>query len=170
VKGYALAAILFVAVLTSCVKHEPLTTAYQPITTFSGRLLVISPKHRFQVEIDWQADDKHGQLRLTHALSGRVVNVEWQGKRMFWHDNAEVLNWQPLSEQALKDMGVIFPPWILAKIFLGQYPDTMQSKGKQMWQGTWSGHQLQIKWSNEYQRLELIDFKRGQKAVVIIHE
>jgi hypothetical protein len=162
--------VVLLLLLASCAKHESLESAYTPITTFSGRLLVISPKHRFQVEIDWQADEKQGQLRLTHAVSGRVVNVQWQGKKMFWHDNAQMLNWQPLSQQALKDMGVILPPWMLAKIFLGKYPSTMQSKDNQVWKGTWAGNTMKIKWSNAYHRLELTDYKHGQRAVVIINE
>ncbi len=163
-----LAGLLLLFMLASCAKHESLNAAYAPITTFSGRLLVIAPKHRFQVEIDWQANQEKGQLRLTHALSGRVVFVQWQNHKMVWHDNSQQLSWQPLSEQALKDMGIILPPWRLAKVFLGQMPSSMQSKDKQVWKGTWSGIPMQIKWSNSYKRLELLDYKHGQRAVVII--
>ncbi len=167
-KWRTLAGLFLLVWLASCVKHEPLNTAYTPITTFSGRLLVMAPKHRFQVEIDWQANEEKGQLRLTHALSGRVVFVRWQGHRMFWLDNHEQLSWQPLSAQALKDMGIILPPWQLAKIFLGQMPDSMHSKDKRKWEGAWLGTPMQIKWSSNYKRLELIDYKHGQRAVVMI--
>ncbi len=157
--------ILFVA---SCVKHE--SSSFEPMTTFSGRLLVMDPKHRFQVELDWMANEKQGNLRITHALSGRVVFVQWKNKVMFWRDNDRTTVWTALSEQELVDMGVILPPWILARIFLGQYPESMQTKDKQLWQGSWNGIRLQIKWSNAYKRVDITDFEQGKRAVVIIHE
>jgi len=170
VRIYQIAGVLLALMLVSCAKHDVTPSAFEPVSTFSGRLLVMDPKHRFQVELDWQANETKGTLRLTHALSGRMVFVQWQGKKMFWHDNNSDLSWSLLSEEELKDMGVIFPPWTLAKVFLGQYPSSMQSQNKQLWKGTWDEKNLQIKWSNNYRRVELTDFKRGQKAIVIMNE
>ena len=162
-------AVLLIALLASCVKHET-TPSFEPANAFSGRLLVMDTKQRFQVELDWMANEKQGNLRITHALSGRVVFVQWKNKVMFWRDNDATVVWTPLSDQALKDMGVILPPWILAHIFLGKYPDSMQSKDEKMWKGTWGDAHLQIKWSNAYKRVEITDYKRGKRAIVIMHE
>jgi len=164
------ACLLLVLMFASCVKHDATTEVFEPISTFSGRLLVLDPKHRFQVELDWQSNEDKGTLRLTHALSGRMVFLQWQDKRMFWHDNNSTLNWSSMSEEKLKDMGVILPPWTLAKVFMGQYPSSMKTKDHQLWKGTWGDNALQIKWSNHYHRVELTDFNRGQKAIVIINE
>ncbi|MDQ7005018.1 MAG: hypothetical protein Q9N67_08950 [Ghiorsea sp.] len=165
-----LALLLVVALLASCVRHVEMVAAYKPITSFSGRLLVFDQKHRFQVELDWLANEEKGMLRLTHALSGRVVFVRWQGQDMYWRDNDKMLNWQGMSVAQLHDMGVLLPPWTLAHIFLGKYPDTMQSKDERMWKGTWDGYKLQVKWGSDYKRVEITDFKRGRKAIVIIHD
>ncbi|PCI02041.1 MAG: hypothetical protein COB79_03075 [Zetaproteobacteria bacterium] len=162
-------AIVLVLLTVSCVKHEAAPT-FEPITTFSGRLLVMDTKHRFQVELDWMANEKQGNLRITHALSGRVVFVQWKNKVMFWRDNDKTVAWESLSKQELKDMGVILPPWTLARIFLGQYPKTMQTKDEQLWKGTWDDARLQIKWSDTFRRVEITDFKQGKRAIVIIHE
>lgn len=162
--------VCLLAVVSSCAKHETNQAGYEPIKSFSGRLLVLDPKHRFQVELDWLASEERGLLRLTHALSGRVVFVHWQGQNMYWRDNDKMLNWQGMSVAQLHEMGVLLPPWTLAKIFLGQYPDTMHSKDERLWKGEWDGHKLQIKWINHYKRVEITDFKRGRKAVVIIND
>ncbi len=154
----------------SCTKHDDMKSGFEPIQTFSGRLLVLDPKHRFQVELDWLANEEKGMLRLTHALSGRVVFVRWQGKEMFLRDNDIRLNWQILPESELKKMGVLLPPWQLARIFLGQYPDTMITKNHLEWKGEWNHHKLKVKWSNHYKRVEVTDYKRGSRAVVIIND
>jgi hypothetical protein len=164
-----LCVVLLLLTLAACAKHDAGQLSFLPITTFSGRLLVIDQKHRFQVEIDWQAEEKQGKLRLTHALSGRVVHVTWQDEKMFWHDNAQNISWEPLSRQALLDMGVILPPWVLAKVFLGDYPSTMHSKDNRLWKGRWGSNELKIKWASEQQRVELVDFKQGKRAVVIFN-
>jgi len=161
--------VVFVLLLGSCAKHGA-TPAFEPITSFSGRILVFDVSHRYQLELDWLANEERGHLRLTHALSGRVMFVQWKGQEMFWRDNAQQLNWQTLTLQQLTDMGVILPPWTLAKVFLGQYPSTMRTKDDLIWKGTWNDSKLQIKWSKSYQRVELTDFQNGRKATVIIHE
>lgn len=130
----------------------------------------MDPKHRFQVEMDWQANEEKGELRLTHALSGRVVHVIWQGEKMFWRDNEQILAWQPLSTAALREMGVILPPWTLAKVFLGDYPQTMHTKDGRLWKGRWDTVELEIRWASEQQRVVLVDFKHGKRAVVIFDE
>ncbi len=161
---------LLLLILTACAKHHTAPVNFIPKTTFSGRLLVMDPKHRFQVEIDWQTNKKKGELRLTHALSGRVVHVTWQGKKMFWRDNEAMLAWQPLSEARLREMGVILPPWTLAKVFQGDYPQSMHSKDGRLWKGHWGAVELEIRWASEQQRVALVDFKRGNRAVVIFDE
>ncbi len=165
-----LALILVAVLLAACVKNTEVLPAYEPITSFSGRLLVFDQKHRFQLELDWLANEDKGMLRLTHALSGHVVFVRWQGEDMYWRDNAKVLNWQGMSVSQLHEMGVLLPPWTLAKIFLGQYPRTMYSRDKLLWRGEWDGYPLQVKWVEGYKRVEIVDFKRGRKAVVLIHD
>jgi len=161
-----LALLLF----ASCAKHDSAGNSFEPITSFSGRILVFDVKQRFQLELDWMASEERGHLRLTHALSGRVMFVQWKGQKMFWRDNHQALNWQPLTTKELTDMGVILPPWTLAKVFLGQYPASMKTKNDLLWKGKWDDSQLQIKWSKSYKRVELTDFKAGRKAVVIIHD
>jgi len=155
----------------ACVKHDVPIAELKPIAEFTGRLLVINQAHRYQMEIDWQADDKQGKLRLTHALTGQVVDVAWQEKTMLWRNSATHTTWQPLSVKQLKRYGIIFPPWVLRRIFLGEMPDTMKTKDGRLWQGMWSDDiHLMVRWSATQQRVEMVDMKHGRKAVVIFDE
>jgi len=154
-----------------CVKHDVVVAELRPIAEFSGRLLVINQAHRYQLEIDWRADEKQGQLRLTHGLTGQVVDVSWQEETMLWRNSTTHTAWQPLSAEELKRYGIIFPPWILRRIFLGEMPDTMKTKDGRLWKGMWDEEtHLTVRWSATQQRVEMIDMKHGRKAVVIFNE
>jgi hypothetical protein len=160
---------------TACAPHvspeqATLRPVFTPIHAFSGRLLVISPKKKFQVEIDWEATENKGELRLTHGLSGRIVEVIWQNEAMLWRDTSVQEAWQTLQEQDLAEMGILLPPWDLAKVFTGDMPASMKQVKPLYWQGQWDEADLKVKWSETQQRLELMDLKRGQKAVVIFDE
>ncbi|MDX8384474.1 MAG: hypothetical protein R8M45_10360, partial [Ghiorsea sp.] len=84
---------------------------FEPFTSFSGRLLVMNPKHRLQFEVDWQGDEQQGDLRITHAVSGRIIYVKWQDEAMLMLDAQQSLVWHALSEVELLDIGVMLPPW-----------------------------------------------------------
>jgi len=155
--------------LSFCVKHEA-KTEFKPKQDFSGRLLVLSQKHRFQLDMDWAGNATQGKVRLTHGLSGRIVDVRWLNQTMTWRDNQQVLSWQTLTEDDLLEMGVIFPPWVMAKIFMGDLPDTMHTKNQRTWKGQIAKHELQIVWADTQQKVELVDLKRGKKAVVMFDE
>ena len=168
-----LVALLGLLMLGACAKHVIEDRGSVPIEAFSGRLLVMATAKRFQVDIDWQGKEDNGSLRLTHASSGRIVDVIWENRSMLWRDNLNH-NWQPLTEQALSEMGVILPPWVLAKVFLGDLPNSMKTKDNFTWKGNWfyGGNKLDLKirWSSDRKRVELVDMKHAKKAVVIIDE
>jgi hypothetical protein len=167
---YGLQLLLLVLLATSCAKHSDTQQKFEPITTFSGRLLVISPEKRFQVDVDWQGTSEKGKLRLTHGLSGRVVDVVWLGHSMRWRDSSQTQQWRDLPEKGLLDMGVLLPPWTLAKVFVRNMPRSMKAKGNNVWQGVWDAVPLKIKWLGGQRRVEISDMKHGRRAVVIFHE
>lgn len=156
--------------LVNCAKHEVMQAQLKPIHSFSGRILVMDISHRFQLELDWNGDEKQGELKLTHGLSGRIVNVQWLGQNILWHDNESALAWQPLSAEALSDMGVILPPWALARIFLADLPVSMHSKDGSTWQGLMDGQALKIVWGDQQQRVSISDTRKGRKVVVIFYD
>ena len=167
---YGVQLLVLVLLMASCVKHSDVPQKFEPITTFSGRLLVISPEKRFQVDVDWQGTSEKGQLRLTHGLSGRVVDVAWLGHSMRWRDSSQTQQWRYLPKESLLDMGILLPPWTLAKVFSRNMPPSMKAKGNGVWQGIWDTVSLKIKWFGGQRRVEITDMKHGRRAVVIFHE
>jgi len=159
--------LLLSLVVSGCAKHDAVMPEFTPVMQFSGRVLVMTNAKRFQLELDWQADAYGGSMRLTHGMSGRVIDVVWRGKQMRWRDNHQDGHWRALTEEALKDMGIPMPPWQMAKVFQGTLPDTMTTKDYRTWQGRWLGVPLRIRWADQQQRVELLDMKQGWRVVVI---
>jgi len=141
------------------------------LTTFQGSLLVFSPKHRFQVQIQWQADLQQGHARLTHPASGRVVELRWQNKLLSMRDNQ--LNgqqWQTMTLEQLYDMGIVLPPWVLANILHRQIPKNLHSQGNNRWKGVLNHSVIQLHWQNNGHRLTMTDITHGRKAILRIDE
>ncbi len=156
--------------LVSCVKHDASSPLFVPVSQFTGRLLVMDHSQRFQVEVDWKGDERQGNLRLTHALSGRIVDIIWLEKEMVWRDNRQSASWRMLSEKGLVEMGIAFPPWTLARVFTGKVPQTMKTTDNRNWKGSWEGRELRIRWASNQQRVELSEIKTGRKAVVVFND
>jgi len=130
----------------------------------------MNPAHRWQFEVDWQGDEAQGDLRITHGLSGRVVYVKWVQQSMTMLDSSQSALWRPLSQASLLEMGVMLPPWTLARVFLGDLPSTMHSQDKHTWQGSWGEAKLRLRWSNSFHKLELLEMKHGRRLVLLFDE
>lgn len=157
-------------ILGACVKQNTVVEKFTPVSAFSGRILVMSQSHRFQLAVDWKSRGEQGEMRLTHGSSGRIVDIVWRNKKMRWRDNAQSVLWADLSEQALIEMGVILPPWLLANIFLGEMPDTMVTEDNRAWKGTWAENRLSVRWASKQQKVDLLDIKHGRRVVVVFDE
>jgi len=161
--------------LTACatvkINNEPMDQKKMPvITAFQGSLLVFSPKHRFQVLIQWQADLHQGHARLTHAASGRVVELRWQGEVLSMRDNQHKdIAWQRVSVEQLQDLGIVLAPWVLAKVLHQQIPKALHSKDGETWRGKLDHSVIQLRWQNDYHRLTMTDITHGRKAVLRIN-
>ncbi|MDQ6979762.1 MAG: hypothetical protein Q9M09_06220, partial [Mariprofundaceae bacterium] len=93
---HTLLTIALLWLLAACSAHQPLSTSRQagdtapaigPYPQLSARLIVMQPNHRWQVMMDWQGNAHAGTARLTHAASGRVLLIRWQGKQTKMLDN-----------------------------------------------------------------------------------
>ncbi|MDX8406175.1 MAG: lipoprotein insertase outer membrane protein LolB [Mariprofundus sp.] len=137
-----------------------------PYSLFSGRLIVIEPSRRWQVQIDWNAPTAdQGRLRLTHAASNTIIEFRWQGVSMRVRDNHNS-NWRAISADQLAEHGIVLPPQQLARILKGKMPATFQQTGPGQWQS--NDHSVRLHWHNDSQRLVMTDIKHGRKATLII--
>ncbi|MDQ6995316.1 MAG: hypothetical protein Q9M18_06945 [Mariprofundaceae bacterium] len=137
------------------------------ITAFQGRLLVFSPKHRFQVLIGWHADLHQGYARLTHAASGRVMELHWQGEHLRMRDNqVSTSQWRTVDEKQWQEMGIVLPPWSLAKILHHQMPQSLHSNDGKLWKGKINGSVIQVQWKQNNHLLTIMDITHGRKAIL----
>jgi len=148
---------------------EPVTVAsIGPYPSFSGRLIVIEPSKRWQVLIKWDANQaERGRLRITHAATGTVVELRWQGQAMQIRDNREP-DWRPIGLEQLSERGIVIPPQTLASILLGRMPARFKTTGEQTWESRESGNLIRLRWQPQSHKLTMIDMKHGRKATLII--
>jgi len=140
------------------------------IQEFQGSLLVFSPKHRFQVLIQWQANLQQGHARLTHAASGRVVELRWQNEILSMRDNQKAgAVWQHVSVEALHDMGIVLKPWVLAQVLYHQIPKSLKTHDGETWKGKLDDSVIQLRWQNDHHRLTMTDISHGRKVVLRIN-
>ena len=157
--------------LSSCAVTKPPATPSEvgPYTSFSGRLIVIEPKRRWQVVVQWDATPEKGLVRMTHAASNRIVQLSWQNGQMLLRDNADKSGlWRPVTIDQLAANGIIMAPQQLAGILTGHMPPSLIAKGGGVWEGKVDDAFLRIKWWQEKRRLELTDMTHGRKATLII--
>lgn len=170
-----LAGLLALAMLTlaSCAtpsgkgtKEHP--SSIGPFPQFTGRLIVIEPTRRWQVLVNWQADSRRqGWLRLTHAATGRVVELKWLHQRMLVRDDSHP-EWQEVSRQALAEEGIVIPPQQLAAILLGTMPPHFRRKNGTTWEGKQNGGLIRLEWKAEQKRLSMTDMTHGRTATLLI--
>ncbi|ATX80338.1 hypothetical protein Ga0123461_1931 [Mariprofundus aestuarium] len=168
-----LATLLITVVIASgCVK-QPLLIPAEPATigpysNFSARLIAIEPKRRWQVILQWHADTpERGDLRLTHAASGTIVEFRWFGKRMQSRDNHSRL-WKEVDAAQLATQGMVIPPQQLASILLGEMPNHFIEKKPNLWESSASGSLIRLQWKASSKQLTMTDTKHGRQVKLLI--
>ncbi len=144
--------------------------AIGPYADFSGRLIVIEPKRRWQVLLKWQTEtSEQGKVRLTHAATNRVVEVQWQHEHIQVRDN-EHPDWQIIGQQKLMELGIVLPPQQLASILLGNIPAHFKQKSDNTWESRQTGGLIRLHWQASRQKLSMIDITHGRQATLLIEQ
>ncbi|MDQ6975289.1 MAG: hypothetical protein Q9M22_01855 [Mariprofundaceae bacterium] len=140
-----------------------------PYHDFSARLLVMEPKHRWQVMLRWVGDEQSGYARLTHGASGRVLQIRWQGKNTALLDNQQLpAYWRPISQKELAKRGLIVSPSILAAILHNHIPVELRYKHDGKWKGYGSWRGITMFWQPDRHSLSLSDISKGREVRIII--
>lgn len=143
-------------------------TAIGPFPEFSGRLIVIEPERRWQVLLKWQTETaEQGKVRLTHAATNRVVELQWQHEHIQARDN-EHPDWQIIDQQKLTELGIVLPPRQLASILLGNIPAHFKRKNDNTWESRQTGYLIRLHWQANRQKLSMTDLKHGRQATLFI--
>jgi len=143
--------------------------AHKPWRSFNGQLSILESSHRWQVLIHWQADLTSGKARLTHAATGRIIALQWQGKHIQIRDNqASKTLWQSINEDALMQYGIVLPPQTIAAILHSKIPPSLKFKHHQTWQGQFHGNTIRLRWQNNHHKLTMTDISHGRTAILRI--
>jgi len=165
---FAIVAALLTNCVTTGVKQQS-STSIGPYNTFDGRLIVIEPKRRWQVTVQWNGTPDEGTVRLIHAATQRIVELRWQSELMQLRDNQQMpQKWQNISREQLASHGIILPPQQLAEILAGQMPSALIEKNRGEWEGRIHGSFVKVKWLASNHRLEIMDISNGRQATLII--
>ncbi len=153
---------------SSAASKTSTTLSIGPYASFSGRLIVFDPSRRWQVSIDWQATQVHtGKLRLTHALSGTVVDFRWADNRMQVRDD-KAPYWRSIQQHELTELGIVLPPTQLASILLNQTPEHFHQIKTDTWESMDSGSPIRLRWQKKLHTLTINDVKQHRTARLII--
>jgi len=164
--------LIFTAMLTSACVKQPVTTTEKtsigPFSNFTARLIVIEPKRRWQVMLQWHADSPdRGDVRLTHAATGTVIELRWLDDQMQLRSTQSRM-WEPIEAVQLGSQGIVIPPQQLASILLGQMPGHFINKQEGLWESRASGNPIRLQWTPSLHKLTMTDIKHGRRATMLI--
>ncbi len=142
----------------------------QNVEDIHGRLLVMTAARRIQLWMQWHATMDAGTVRLTHAASGRVLDVRWQAnKQSKWiemRDNQGHTQWTRISMQAWRKMGVVLAPWTLAALLHHQPPKFLEAQDAEHWQGRVQQRLIRIHWQRDAGIVTMRDMSAGNTAIL----
>jgi hypothetical protein len=155
--------------LAGCAK-APSKMKLPALVEFTGRLIVIEPARRWQVLVTWHSLGKNeGWLRLSHAATGRIIELRWRSKMMWLRDNqAELPDWQMITLQDLRSYGISLFPNDIALFLAGETPPDFNAAGENMWRGKRMDHTLHVKWVQSKRQLRITDVTMGKIFILMI--
>ncbi|MDQ6968016.1 MAG: hypothetical protein Q9M14_04965 [Mariprofundaceae bacterium] len=160
--------------LSACSTLQPTASVrdsneYKPWHSFNGQLSILESAHRWQVLIHWQATLESGKARLTHAATGRIIELQWQGEHIQIRDNqTSITAWQPIKADTLMQYGMVLPPQTIAAILHYQIPPSLKAKGNDTWQGLLHNNTIRLRWQNHRHKLTMTDITHGRTAILRI--
>lgn len=155
-------------IFAACASLPPATTPSSRYTDFTARLIVIDTNARWQAMLDWHAAKAEtGWMRITHAASSRIVELRWQGPKVWLRDNqAPSPSWRRLKAGELAEHGIPLQPSELATFLLGGQPHGFTKTAKESWTGTRGKARITVRWRGN--RLSVTDATHGRRATLII--
>lgn len=168
---FTLILLVITGISSGCAKQPAPTiekSAIGPYSNFSGRLIIIEPKHRWQVSVQWRMENsKSGDIRLTHAATGTVVELHWSETDIKVR-SSQTKEWKLITMNELHRQGIVVPPQQLASILLGRMPSHYAEIESNLWESRDEGSPIRLQWTPSLQKLTMTDIKHGRMATLII--
>jgi len=128
---------------------------------------VIEPKRRWQVMLDWQANQTTGHARLVHAASGNIVELRWKKDYIQLRDN-HAPDWRRVNMQQLAKHGIVISPHTLSLFLNGKIPPGFHKTSLNNWENRQNGSLIRVTWQHDIKRLTLSDIRHGRRATLMI--
>lgn len=164
--GRLLAIGMMLLAMAGCAR-PPMDIQKTALTEIHGRLLVIEPARRWQAMLDWHAPSpSHGWLRISHAASGRVIELRWEKTRLWLRDNQAIAtNWRSINADELAGHGITLLPNEMAAFFAGQPPADFSHVKPGQWLAVRGKSHIRVQWNGK--RMTITDIRHGRQAIVI---
>jgi hypothetical protein len=154
--------------LAGCATAPPAPSSLGPWHAIRARIAVVESSRAWQAMLDWRADSPEaGAMRLTHAASGTVVELQWHHEAMRLRDNRNP-EWRTVPMRELAARGILIHPRELAALLLGQTPRSFRPDGADTWRLQRHGARIRVRWDAAHARLEMADLSHGRRAILII--
>ncbi len=133
-----------------------------------GRLLVIGPTQRWQAMFDLKAlSPDHGWLRISHAASGRIIELRWNGAFMQLRDNRSPRpDWRTIGAAELAGHGIVLQPAELAGFLTGRPPAGFSAIRPGLWIIRRGKSRIQVQRHDK--RLSITDLSLGRRAIILL--
>jgi len=139
-----------------------------PYQDIKARLLVIEPKHRWQVMLDWHTElASRGHARLVHAASNWIIELRWQGSHISIRDNHSP-DWRRVRLSELAERGIVIAPHTLSEFLAGGIPAGFRETRTNQWENRKDGKLIRVLWRPQSHRLEISDIRHGRRATLMI--
>ncbi|MDX8412232.1 MAG: hypothetical protein R8K46_10255 [Mariprofundaceae bacterium] len=144
--------------LAACAGAPPFDSADAPLR-FRTHLIVLEPEARWQATVDWRAKDAdNGLARLTHIVSGRIVELRWRQGNLWLRDNqTDSCDWHRIPARQLIRHGISLLPGDVILLLNGQTPPDFTPNPAGGWQGQRFDKNIHVTWNAERKRLTIID-------------
>jgi hypothetical protein len=145
--------------LAACAGGPPPFDSSDAPMRFRTHMIVLEPTARWQATVDWQAKDAgNGMARLTHIVSGRIVELRWRQDKVWLRDNqTDSGDWHRIPARQLIRHGVSLLPGDVILFLNGQTPPDFTHDPEGGWQGQRFDRDVHVTWNAERKRLTIID-------------
>jgi len=144
------------------------TATIGPYSHPHGRILLLG-NHRAQLLFSCQQSDIKGSCRFTHAASGRIVELRWQGQKIWQRSNANgYQQWQRVSMKDLYRLGLVVDPATMMQLLNGAIPAWLHPKADNQWRGKHHNARIQMQWHPDQQRLDITNQSKGAQIRLLL--
>jgi len=98
------------------------------------------------------------------------MELRWQAQQIWQRSNSSSKDqqWQPITIQALRRLGLVVHPAVMMALLNGIVPPWLHATATNKWQGKLQRARIQIQWYPDQNRVDIINLSRGAKIRLLL--